>query len=181
MGVRYHESNAAQPTLDAFFQKTTPQSISQILALLQMTDLPKVFKGPSHDFVRQMLDKAAERRAVLQDAAMASQVTEFTMKGDHTFKVAALGQTTLGTPFTAFHSIMGDHALILSCIFAKDESISSLEEQHKELKSRLFRLARALPRVYAVGKCCSFKQLIKQLEYTEDEIDAILAALKLDG
>ena len=107
-----------------------------VMAMLQDKELPEVFQGPSHDTVRHFIDKAAERNAFLQDAAMAAQTTQDTMKGDHTFKLAALCQNALGTPFTAHHSIMGDSAILLSVVFAKDESIAALKEQHEELKVR---------------------------------------------
>ena len=68
-----------------------------VMAMLQDKELPEVFQGPSHDTVRHFIDKAAERNAFLQDAAMAAQTTQDTMKGDHTFKLAALCQNALGT------------------------------------------------------------------------------------
>ena len=183
MAVRYHEAHASgQQTLDSMLgMGHSKTDVPAIMAMLQMEALPTVFTGPSHDFVRHMIDVAAGRRQALQDAAMAAQVTEFTMKGDHTFKVAALGQTTLGTPFTAFHTLVGDAGIILSCVFAKDEAIESLEEQHAEVKDRCFRLARALPRVYAVDKCCQFKSLIKQLQYSPNEVSSILESLRAGG
>ena len=59
---------------------------------------------------------------------------EFTMKGDHTFKLAALCQNALGTPFTAHHSIIGDAAILLSVLFERDESITALKEQQYAYK-----------------------------------------------
>ena len=171
--------DASQSTLES--SGTARAGAGLVMALLQNEALPDVFQGPSHDTVRHFIDKAAERLAHLQDSAMAAQTTEDTMKGDHTFKLAALCHNALGTPFTAIHTVMGDKAILLSVIFAKDESIAALREQHEELKSRHLCRSMPPPLIYGVDKCCSFQQLSAQLRYTDDEVQGLVSAAEVNG
>ena len=167
-----------QQTISGMWNK---ESVTRVLALLQEDHLPETFTGPSHDFIQSIIEKVASRLEPLQDTAMSCMTTNHTMKGDHTFKVAGLCRNQLGNPFTALHTVMGDKAIILSSIFAKDETIASLRGQHAEIKERHIKKNLPPPLVYAVDKCCQFIQLQDQIELSPSEKETMLAAAKMNG
>ena len=159
--------------MDCWGSTGLPDTLRERLAFLGSlsadTNKSSLYCGPSVQFVTNCIDVEATRQGKFQDGALRAQISGDFLCGDHTFKLPKNCVSTYCRPFHAQHTIFDGSGVIVSCVMTRDESIYSVEAQHKALANRLKLRGTPPPKIYTVDKCCQFKHIKTFFAYSNEE------------